>query len=338
MKNQAIGLAAAFVLGVLAAPALEAQPAPRVHRLGLLLTGTPPDPNVEAFSEGLRELGYVEGRNIAIDYRWAGGRFELWPDLARALVGAKVDVIVTQSTPAAFAARRATTTIPIVMAFAADPVGTGLVASLPRPGGNVTGLTTLAPTLSAKRLEILKEIFPRASRIAVLRISRPTNTPADELLWKGAEDLFWSETERAGQALGLQLLPVKASRPDQYRDAFVTFGRGKADALVTLGDFVLTASQRSEIVALAFQSKLPAIYQGKESVDLGGLISYGPSLPAMHRRAASFVDKILKGAKPADLPVEQATKFDLVVNLKTARALGLTIPQPVLVRADQVIE
>jgi ABC-type uncharacterized transport system substrate-binding protein len=326
-----IGLAVVLAVSLVLAPrAGEAQQATRIHRLGLLLTGTSPDPNVEAFREGLRELGYVEGQNVAIDYRWAGGQSGLWADLAAALVGGKVDVIVTQATPAALAVRRVTTAVPVVMAYAADPVGSGLVASLARPGGNVTGLTTLAPTLSAKRLEILKEAFPGTSRVAVLRLSGPTNSPAEEL--------FWKETERAGQALRLPLLPVKVARPEEYREAFTSFARGRADALITLGDFVLTTGQRTQLVELVLRNKLPAIYQGKGSVDVGGLMSYGPNLPALHRRAATFVDKILKGAKPADLPVEQPTKFDLVVNLRTAKALGLTIPQSVLVRADQIIE
>jgi putative ABC transport system substrate-binding protein len=239
-------------------------------------------------------------------------------------------MIVTQASPAALAARRVTTAIPIVMAYAADPVGTGLVSSLAWPGGNVTGMTTLAPTLSAKRLEILKEAFPGTSRVAVLRVLATDYGPV--------ESLFWKETERAGQALGLSLLPVKASRPDQYASAFTSFTRGRADALITLGDFVLTTGQRTQIVELVLRHRLPAIYQGKGSVDVGGLMSYGPNLPALHRRAATYVDKILRGAKPSDLPVEQPTKFDLVINLKTARALGHTIPQSILVRADEVIQ
>jgi len=198
---------------IIAAPrAAKAQQPARIHRLGLLLTGDPPDPNIEAFREGLRELGYVEGKNIAIDYRWASGQTGLWPELATALVGAKVDVIVTQATPAAFEARKVSTAVPIVMAYAADPVGSGLVASLARPGGNVTGLTTLAPTLSAKRLEILKEAFPLTTRVAVLRLSGRA--------YASSEELFWKEADQAGQTLGLQLVPVKAAGPEQYGDAF----------------------------------------------------------------------------------------------------------------------
>ena len=315
----------------LAAPlTVDAQRAPRVNRIGLLLTGTPPDLNVEAFREALRELGYVEGQNLAIDYRWANGRTDLWSDLAAALVGTKVDVIVTQASPAALAARRVTTTIPIVMAYTADPVGTGLVTSLARPGGNVTGLTTLAPALSAKRLEILKEAFPRTSRVAVLRFGGP-----DFAL---ARDLFWKETERAGQALALPLLPVEVANPDQYKSAFAAITRGRADAVITLGDFILTTRERIQIVELVHRHRLPAMYQGRGSVDVGGLMSYGPNLPALHRHAATYVDKILRGARPADLPVAQPTKFDLVINLKTAKALGLTIPSSLLQRADQVID
>jgi len=326
-----IGFVVIFMLGLLLlSPAVEGQPAPKIHWLGLLLTGAPPDANFEAFREGLRDLGYVEGQNITIESRWAGGQSDRWSELVAALLDAKVDVIVTQATPAALTVKRLTTAVPVVMAYAADPVGSGLVANLARPGGNVTGLTTLAPTLSAKRLEILKEAFPGTSRVAVLRVSGRSSS--------SAEELFWKETERAGQALGLQLLPAKVAEQSQYRDAFASFTRGRADALITLGDFVLTPGQRTQIVDLVLRSKLPAIYQGKESVDVGGLISYGPNLPAMHRRAATFVDKILKGAKPADLPVEQPTRFDLVINLKTARALGLTIPQSLLVRADEIIQ
>jgi putative ABC transport system substrate-binding protein len=320
----------ALVLVILAAPlTVETQQSAKIHRVGLLLTGTPPDPNVEAFREALHDLGYVEGQNLVIDYRWAGGRTDLWPELAAALVGVKVDVIVTQATPATRAAGRLTTSIPIVMAYSADPVGTGLVASLAHPGGNVTGLTTLAPTLSAKRLEILKEAFPRTSRVAVLRLIGP-EYPS----W----DLFWKETERAGQALALPLLPVDVASPDQYQSAFAAISRGRANALITLGDFVLATRQRTQIVELVLRHRLPAIYQGRGSVDVGGLMSYGPNLPVLHRRAATYVDKILKGAKPSALPVEQPTKFDLVINLKTAKALGLTIPQSLLLRADQVIE
>jgi len=190
-------------------------------------------------------------------------------------------------------------------------------------------LTTLAPTLSAQRLEILKEAFPLTTRVAVLRLSGLSYAPSEELVWK--------ETKQAGQALGLQLLLVKAVGPEQYRDAFTSFTRGRAEALITLGDFVLTASQRTQIVELALRNKLPAVFQGKESIDVGGLMSYGPDLRAMHKRAAIFVDRILKGAKPADLPVEQPTKFELVINLKTANALGLRIPQSLLVRADEII-
>jgi putative ABC transport system substrate-binding protein len=328
-----IGLAVILILSLTLSPlAGEAQQAPKVHRIGLLLTGNPPDPNVEAFQEALRELGYVEGQNLAVDYRWANGRTDLWPELAAALVGVKVDVIVTQASPAALAARRVTTAIPIVMAYTADPVGAGLVASLGRPGGNVTGVTTLAPALSAKRLEILKEAFPKTSRVAVLRFLG-LDSP-----YARTADLFWKETERAGHALALPLLPVEMADPNQYQRAFTAITRGRADAVITLGDFVLTMRQRIQIVELVRQHRLPAMYQGRGSVDVGGLMSYGPSLPALHRHAATYVDKILKGAKPADLPIEQPTKFDLVINLKTAKALGLTIPQSLLLRADHVIQ
>jgi hypothetical protein len=218
------------------------------------------------------------------------------------------------------------------LAFTADPVGAGLVASLGRPGGNVTGVTTLAPALSAKRLEILKEAFPTTSRVAVLRFLGPDSAYAR------TADLFWKETERAGHALALPLLPVELADPNQYQRAFTAITRGRADAAITLGDFVLTTRQRIQIVELVLRHRLPAIYQGRGSVDVGGLISYGPNLPALHRRAAVYVDEILKGAKPSTLPIEQPTKFDLVISLKTAKALGLTIPQSLLLRAEQFIE
>ena len=320
-----------LVLVILIAPfTVSAQQAPRVHRIGLLLTGNSPDPNVEAFKEALRELGYIEGQNLVLDYRWASGRTDLWPELAAALVRVKVDVIVTQASPATLAAKRTTTAIPIVMAYTADPVGTGLVASLARPGGNVTGVTTLAPALSAKRLEILKEAFPRTSRVAVLWLVGPD--------YSRAANLFWNEIELAGQALALPLFRVELSNPDRYQSGFSAVARGRADAVITLGDFVLTMRQRIQIVELVHRQRLPAIYQGRGSVDVGGLMSYGPNLPALHRRAAEYVDKILKGAQPSTLPVEQPSKFDLTINLKTAKALGLTIPQALLLRADQVVE
>jgi len=193
-------------------------------------------------------------------------------------------------------------------------------------------VTTLAPALSAKRLEILKEAFPRTSRVAVLRFLGPDS------VYARTADLFWKETERAGHALALPLLPVEVADPNQYQRAFTAFTRGRADAVITLGDFVLTTRQRIQIVELVLQHRLPAIYQGRGSVDVGGLMSYGPNLPALHRRAAVYVDKILRGAKPSTLPIEQPTKFDLIINLKTAKALGLTIPQSLLLRADQIIE
>ncbi len=320
----------ASVLSLLGAPLrVEAQPAAKVWRIGLLLTGAPPDPGVEAFREGLHDLGYVEGQNVVLEYRWADGRPDRWHEFAAALVDAGVDVIVTQATASALAAKRATRTIPIVMAYAADPVGTRLVPSLARPTGNVTGLTTLASALSAKRLGILKEAFPKISRIAVLRLGGP-DIPSMEL--------FWKETERAAQALRLALLPVDVTRPEHYRDAFTAIARGRADALITLGDFPLSTRQRAQLVGLVAQNRLPAVYQGRGSVEVGGLMSYGPNLPALHRRAATYVDKILKGAKPSTLPVEQPTKFDLVINLKAAQLLGLTIPQSILLQADEIIE
>jgi putative ABC transport system substrate-binding protein len=321
MRLRGVVVAAVAAVIVIAPCAATAQPATVRHRIGLLLTGTPPDPNVEAFREGLRELGYVDGRNVVLDYRWARSGTHPWPDLAAALVGAKVDVIVTQSTPAALAAKRATTTIPIFMAYSADPVGAQVVTSLAQPGANVTGLTTLASALSAKRLEILKEALPRTSRVAVLRLIGPGDPRAAEL--------FWNETERAAQALDLSLIPVKVAGEEQYASAFTTMVRGRADAVITLGEFVLTTRQRKRIAELALQHRLPAIYQGRESVELGGLMSYGPNLRDLHRRAAVYVDKILRGARPSTLPIEQPTKFDLVkttVAGPSRRAAAVTPP------------
>ncbi len=317
--------------GLLAAPlAAEAQQAAKVPRIGLMATNLAASPHLpEAFRQGLRDLGYVEGRNLVIEYRDAEGKLERLPALAVELVALKVDVILVGGTPQTLAAKRATRTIPIVFAAAADPVGSGLVASLARPGGNVTGLSVLIPELVGKNLEQLKQAVPEVSRIAALWQpgGYPERTEKDVL----------KEAEVAGRALGVRLQFVEARGPADFDRAFSEMTRARADALTVLSSNMLL-TERTRLVDLAAKNRLPAVYTSREFVDAGGLMSYGPNFADMFRRAASYVDKILKGAKPADLPVEQPTKFELVINLKTAKALGLTIPQSLLQRADQVIE
>ena len=322
----------AFVTGVgavLATPragGAQRSPVPRIGYLGNSSPSLEPD-LVDAFRQGLREYGYTEGQNISIEYRWAEGRYERFPALVADLVGLKVDVIVTAGTPGALAAKKATKTIPIVMTVSGDAVGTGLVDSLARPGGNVTGSTTIVQELEGKRLELLKEVIPRLSRVAVL--TNPAN-PLNQIVLK--------QTQLAASALHLKLGPiVGVKRVAELDGAFATISRDRPDALVLLADRFLLA-ERVRIVELAEQRRLPTMYPYREMVKAGGLMSYSPSYPDLFRRAATFVDKILKGAKPADLPVEQPTKFELVINLKTAKALGLTIPQTLMLRADQIIE
>ena len=305
----------------------EAQAAQKVPLVALLLIGSrsESEPLTAAFRQGLRDLGYVEGQNIAVEFRWADLPQRL-PDLATDLVRGKVDIIVTQGTPAAQAAKRATSTIPIVMATSGDPVRIGLVASLARPGGNVTGNSMLATELSGKRLELLKEIVPGVSRIAVL--SNPTNP---------THALFLRETEAAAKTLGVVLQVLEVRGPDDFERVFQAATSGRAGALLVLEDPVLTA-HRTRLANLATKSRLPALYGLSGFAEAGGLAHYGPSLPEGFRRAAVYVDKILRGAKPGDLPIEQASKFELVINVKTAKALGLPIPQSVLLRADRVVE
>ena len=315
------------VTGLLATPlATEAQQARKVPHVGVLQAGAPPEPLVEAFREGLRDLGYVEGRNIVLEFRWAEGRLDRLPGLATELVGLRVDVIHTLSTPAAIAARHATTTIPIVFTGVGDPVGTGVVSSLAHPGGNVTGISIMATELSGKRLEILREMVPKVSRVA--------------MLWNDTNPgmvLRAHETEAAAAKLGVTIQSLGVHDLITFDHAFASIVNGRAAALLTLID-PFTRQHRQRIVDFAAQRHLPALYEAREFVEAGGLICYGPSLLAIQRRSAAYVDKILKGAKPADLPVEQPTRFELVINLKTAKAIGLTIPQSLLQRADQIIE
>jgi len=283
----------------------------------------------EAFRQGLRDLGYVEGRNVVIEYRDAEGKHERLPALAAELVALKVDVIVAPPTPAALAAKQATRTLPIVFFSVSDPVSSGLVTSLGRPGGNVTGLSDLTPELVGKCLEQLKQAVPGVSRAAVLWQPGAFGERTEKDLLKAAEV--------AARALGVRLQFVEARGPDDFDRAFSKMTSARADALTVLPT-AMFVSERRRLVDLAAKNRLPTVFPYRESVDAGGLMSYGPNLADMYRRAATYVDKILKGAKPGDLPVEQPTKFELVINAKTAKALSLTIPQSVLLRADQVIQ
>jgi ABC-type uncharacterized transport system substrate-binding protein len=317
---------------LLAAPlAAGAQQAAKVARIGFLspnLAASPHRP--EAFRQGLRDLGYVEGRNLVIEYRDAEGKVERLPALAAELVALKVDVIVTGgSTIAALAAKQATRTLPIVFAAAGDPVTSGLVTSLARPGGNVTGLSSLFPELVGKRLELLTQAVPGVSRVAVLRLPGALGE-------RTAKDML-TGTEVAARALGVGLQVVEARGSDDFDRAFSDMTRARAGALTVLPSNMFLREHR-RLVDLAAKNRLPAVYPSREFVDAGGLMSYGANFADLFRRAATYVDKILKGAKPADLPVEQPTKFELVINLKTAKALGLTIPPSLLQRADEVIQ
>jgi putative tryptophan/tyrosine transport system substrate-binding protein len=327
MTRHLIGLLVTCALGFLVIPlAAEAQPPVKGPRISILTPATEAStPVFEAFRQGLHELGYVEGQNIVLEFRLAAGRLDRLRDLAAELVQRQVDVILTDSAAAAQAAKHATTTIPIVMATGGDPVQSGLVASLARPGGNLTGLTLLARELNGKRLELLKEAVPGVTHVAVLW--NPTSLAA-------MGDL--SEADAAAQALHLQLHALEVPGPEAIETAFAAATKGQADALITLADAMLW-NQRTKVADLAAQHRLPALFPEREFVDAGGLLSYGPSVPANFHRAATFVDRILKGAKPGDLPIERPMKFELVINLKTAQALGLTIPPTLLFQANEVI-
>jgi len=324
-----IGLAVVFALSLVLVPnAGEAQQAGKVARIGFLAANPAASPHLpEAFRQGLRDLGYVEGRNVVIEHRSAEGKLERLPALAGELVALKVDVIVAAAILPALAAKQATKTIPIVFAFPGDPVTSGLVTSLARPGGNVTGLSGLALELVGKRLELLTHAVPEVSRVAVLWQPGGQGETDKDML-KGAEV--------AARALGVQLQFVEARGSDDFDRAFSDMTRARAGALSVLPSSPFN-SERKRLVELAAKNRLPAVYPQRAYVDAGGLMAYGPNLADLFRRAATYVDKILKGAKPADLPVEQPTKFELVINLKTAKALGLTIPQTLLLRADEII-
>jgi putative tryptophan/tyrosine transport system substrate-binding protein len=306
----------------------DAQQQAKVPRIGYLgtVSASANLVRIEAFRQGLRELGYVEGKSIVIEYRWAEGKLDRIPALAAELVRLKVDIIVASGTTSTRAAKEATVTIPIVMGFNNDPVGNGFVTSLAHPGGNITGLSTLAPEISGKQLELLKEIVPRLSRVAVLGSSTtPGNAQARR------------EIELAAGALKVHLQYLDVLATKDIETAFRAASNGRADAVLVLQSFVVLP-QRKQIADLAVKNRLPAIYYSIEYVEDGGLMTYSVSVTDLSRRAATYVDKILKGAKPADLPVEQPTKFELVINLKAAKQIGLTIPPEVLGRADKVIK
>ena len=317
-----IGSAAAWPI------AARAQQAGKVHRIGVLetISTTLNVANFYALREGLRQLGYAEGQNLVIEYRSADGRDDRFPGLARELLALKVDVIVTRGTPAAKAVKNATSTVPVVMMASGDPVGVGLVTSLARPGGNITGLSAIVGELSPKRLELIREIVPGLARIAVL-----ANTSND------AVRRDWARIETAARSLGVQSQLLDLRESDALGPTFDDASARRADALVVVIDAITQANQQ-RIVDLAMKHRLPAIYSSREFVDAGGLMSYGVSYPDLYRRAATYVDKILKGTKPADLPVVQPTKFELVINLKTAKALGIEVPPNLSAEADEILE
>ena len=309
-------------------PPAQAQQPKKVPRVGFLGNSTTAlEANlIGPFREGLRDLGYVEGKNILIEYRWAEGKYERFPALIAELIASKIEVIVTAGTPASLAVKKATTSIPLVMIAVGDPIGTGLIASLAHPGGNITGLTSIAVDLEGKRLELLREVIPKLSHIAVL--------------WNPASPfqvVSEKELQAAAQVMRIKVLSLGVQVQEQFDNAFATIRRERPGALLVLADR-LFLHNRARIMDFAVQNRLPGVHAYVELVEAGGLMSYGPSYADMHRRAATYVDKILKGRKPADLPVEQPTKFELVINLKAAKQIGVTIPQSVLYRADKVIK
>jgi putative tryptophan/tyrosine transport system substrate-binding protein len=327
MRKKIFGLTLSAMLFALCFPAVAQQPA-KVPHIGFLSAASPSamSTRLAPFKQGLRELGYVEGKNISIESRYAEGKLDHLRELATELVRLKVAVMVSGGPAVTRPIKEVTSTIPIVMTQDSDPVGSGLVASLARPGGNVTGLSTLAPEISGKQLEILKEIVPRLSRLAVL---------GNSALAGNAQSL--KETEQAAQTFGVQLQYLDVSSRKEIDSVFRAASKGRADAvLVLINPFMI--SHRALVVDLALKSRLPTIYSSPDSVEDGGLMSYSPSSTDLFRRAATYVDKVLKGTKPADLPVEQPMKFEFVINLKAAKQIGLTIPPNLLVRADRVIK
>ena len=325
---RAAALLVAIVLPLLAASVTDAQHGTKIPRVGVLAGGSPTTsgPYIDALRRGLRELGWIEGKNITVDVRFGEGNMERLAALAAELVRNEPDVIVAASSTIVQIARRATATVPIVMVGVGDPVALGFAASLGRPGGNMTGLASLLPELSAKSLQLFKDVVPGVTRIAVLL--NPSN-PAHEPSLK--------DTETAAGTLGLTIVPVRARGPDELAAAFDAIVAGHAGALEVYGDAVF-ARHRDAIIGLAQNARLPTMFRLRADVEAGGLMAYGPDYVDLHRRAAGFADRILKGAKPGDIPIEQPTKLELLINMKTARALGLTVPPALLLRADQVLE
>jgi putative ABC transport system substrate-binding protein len=328
MRWSAVGCIMTLTLSFLAVPlAANAQQTGKVARVGVLCPITCTDPSLEVFRHALHELGYVEGQHLVLVFRTAEGHIERLPDLAAELVRLPVDVLFTSwGTAAALAAKQVTTTVPIVMGAVGDPVAAGLVASLARPGGNVTGLSSLTLDLEGKRLELLKDLLPTLARVAVLW--DPTNPYSA---------LALDQTQQTAQHMGVQIYPVRVHAAEDFESAFATLARERPDALIVHG-YIVLVQHRTRIVDFVAQHRLPTIYSLRDFVEAGGLMAYGVHLPEVYRRAAAHVDKVLKGTKPADIPVEQPTKFELIINLKTARELGLTMPPTLLALVDEVIQ
>jgi ABC-type uncharacterized transport system substrate-binding protein len=316
-----------LVLGLVAAPLAAQAQAGKVARVGYLVSQSVTTESLEAFRKGLRELGWIEGQNLALAVRSPEGDPERLLALATELVRLPVDVLVASAAPASLAAKQATTTVPIVSVYTLDPMALGLVASLARPGGNVTGLSTLSLEYAGKMLELLGGVVPNASRVTVL------GDPANR-----SHAIYWRQLDASARMLRLTLIPADVRRSEELESVLARIGGGQVAQGLLVMHQPLTFNHRKRIVRLAAEHRLPAVYGSREAADDGGLMAFGPSLPAIFRRAAAFVDRILKGAKPADLPVEQPSKFELVINLKTAKALGLTIPPSVLARADEIIQ
>jgi putative tryptophan/tyrosine transport system substrate-binding protein len=308
--------------------AARAQQPAKIPRIGFLgnSTATMEANLIGPLRDGLRELGYEEGRNVIIEFRWADGKYDQFPALVAELLAAKVDVIITAGTPATLAIKKATSTVPLVFIAVGDPVGTGVVPNLGRPGGNITGLSSIAPDLEGKRLELLREVVPKLSHVAFFL------NPANAF-----HTASMRQARVAAQSLGIKLQPMEVNKSEQLDGAFASIVKEKPDALLILADRVFLHN-RKRMMEFAIQQRLPSVNAYRELVEAGGLISYGPSYEDMHRRAAVYVDKILKGTKPADLPIEQPTKFTLLINLKTAKTLGLTVPPTLVARADELIE
>jgi putative ABC transport system substrate-binding protein len=327
VKDVSVGISATRAFALIGLPAVPGgQRSPKVPRIGIVtLASGPSTPMLEAFGRGLQDLGYVVGENIALEYRFAAGKVERLAELAASLVQLPVDIIVTEGNAAAQAAKEATSTIPIVMGVVGDPIQGGLVTSLARPSGNLTGLTLLAPELSAKRVEILKEALPHVARVGVLW--NPSNLNAHDAL---------RQAVAAAQLLGMQLRPLAVDDPEGLREAFRTMAEEGAEALLTLGDAMFW-NHRAQITALALEKRLPGLFPERDYVDEGGLMAYGPNALESFRRAAGYVDKIVKGTNPGDLPIGQPATFELAINLKTAQALAIELPPSLLFRADEVI-